>query len=75
MNPTAEKTFNQGVEWVTREIKKEILAESPGELISFNFKPLNDNAIPSIDDQRRAIKALVNCGAIKIVQNIYPFPS
>lgn len=75
MNPTAEETFKQGVEWVTREIKKEILAEGPGEPVSFNFKPLNDNTIPSIDDQRRAIKALVNCGAIKIVENIYPFPS
>lgn len=29
MKPTAEETFNQAVEWVTKEIKKEILA-SPG---------------------------------------------
>ena len=75
MNPTAKEKFHQAVGWVTQEITKEILAESPGELISFNFKPLNDNTIPSIDDQRRAVKALVNCGAIKIVENTYPFPS
>lgn len=75
MNPTAKESFHQVVAWVTQEITKEILAEGPGELISFNFKPLNNNVIPPIDDQRRAVKALVNCGAIKIVENIYSYPS
>lgn len=74
MSPTAEETFNQAVEWVTKEIKKEILA-GPGELVSFNFKASSDNALPLIEDQRRAVKALLNCGAIKIVENIYPYPS
>ena len=74
MNPTAKEQFHQAVVWVTKEITKESLA-GPDELISFNFKPSSDNTIPSVDDQKRAIKALVNCGAIKIVENIYPSPS
>lgn len=50
MNPTAKESFHQAIAWATQEITKEILAEGPGELISFNFKPLNNNSIPPIDD-------------------------
>ena len=75
MNPTAKEVFHQAIAWVTQEITKEILTQSSGEPVSFNFESSTDNTIPSIDDQRRAIKALVNCGAIKIAKNIYPYPS
>lgn len=74
MQLRAEEKFNQAVVWVTQEIKKESLAD-PEEFVRFEFKSSSDSTIPSIDDQKLAIKALINAVALKIVENIYPYPS
>lgn len=72
MQLTAEEKFNQAVAWVTQEIKKQSLVD-PEEFVRFEFKSYSDGTIPSIDDQKLAIKALINAVALEITENIYPY--
>lgn len=73
MQLTAEEKFNQAIAWVTQEIKKQSLAD-PEDFVRFEFKSYSDGTIPSIDDQKLAIKALINAAALKIAENISPYP-
>jgi len=72
MTLTQEEKFNQMVWWLLKELKIEILS-STSKTIYLDIKTENkDNNVPSSDNQRRAIRALVNNGAIRMRREKYP---
>ena len=68
-----EKKLNQAIWWALQELKKEDFATPKDEYIYFEYQS-TDKTIPTIRDQKIALKFLEKESAIKIRRNKYSFP-